>query len=249
MKIKIAAISYTNTLPFIYGLKHFMDNDLFDLQLAYPSNCSKLLLENKVDLALMPVASLLAMPEANIISEYCIGADGPVETVCIYSEVPITEIDSILLDYQSKSSVMLSKILLKESWKIAPKQIEAEEGFIEKIKGKTAGLVIGDRAFDLNQSYPYVYDLAEIWKELTGLPFVFAAWVANKELPQNFTIALNSALAKGVDNIDAAINDFVKDASDSETMQKYLNRRIDYRLDSQKQKALKLFLDYGKKLE
>ena len=107
----------------------------------------------------------------NIVSEYCISADGSVDTVCLYSNVSLNEIDEIYLDYQSKTSVELLKILCKEYWKISPNLKNSKNGFEEKVKDNTRFNY--RRSTFSNDKYKYVFDLSEIWKQMTGLPFVF----------------------------------------------------------------------------
>lgn len=111
-KIKISAVSYLNTIPFIYGIQ--ADQNLLSqvsLRLEYPSKCADLLKAGLVDLSLIPVAVIPQIPHAEIISDFCIGANGKVNTVMLYSDYPLNEIKSIALDYQSRTSVMLTKIL------------------------------------------------------------------------------------------------------------------------------------------
>ena len=240
--LKISAVSYLNTVPFIHGLKQSELMRNIDLQLDYPSICADKLINGTVDLALVPVAVIPKLKEAHIISDYCIGANGAVDTVCLYSDVPITEIESIGLDYQSRTSVALLKILLKEYWQLNPELKKAAVGFEGNIKGKHAALVIGDRAFALNTKHAYIYDLSAIWKEMTGLPFVFAAWVANKKLPQDFIIAFNKALEKGLSDIDTALTLEGTNYPNCTNPEDYLNNKISYTLDAEKQKGMKLFL-------
>ena len=111
VKYKVSAVSYLNTIPFLYGIEHFQITKSIDLELDYPSLCAKNLLRRNVDIALVPVVSLVSNNELNIVSEYCIGSDGHVDTVGLYSDVPIEMINEILLDYQSHTSVKLLKIL------------------------------------------------------------------------------------------------------------------------------------------
>ena len=240
--LKISAVSYLNTVPFIHGLKQSELIHNIDLQLDYPSICADKLINGIVDLALVPVAVIPKLLQAHIISDYCIGANGAVDTVCLYSDVPITEIESIALDYQSRTSVALLKILLKEYWQLNPELKKADVGFEENIKGKHAALVIGDRAFALNDKHAYIYDLSAIWKEMTGLPFVFAAWVANKKLPQDFIIAFNKALEKGLSDIDTALVLEGANYPNCTNPEDYLNNKISYNLDAEKQKGMELFL-------
>jgi chorismate dehydratase len=240
--LKISAVSYLNTIPFIHGLKQSELIKTIDLQLDYPSICADKLINGTVDLALVPVAVIPKLKEAYIISDYCIGANGAVDTVCLYSDVSIEEIESIALDYQSRTSVALLKILLKEYWQLNPELKKANVGFEENIKGNHAALVIGDRAFALNTKHTYIYDLSAIWKEMTGLHFVFAAWVANTKLPKDFIVSFNKALEKGLSNIDKALaleGDSYPNCKDPED---YLNNKISYNLDIEKQKGMKLFL-------
>ncbi len=113
VKYKVSAVSYLNTIPFIYGLKQSKLIEIIDLYLDYPAICADKLISREVDIALIPVVAIPQLENAYIISDYCIWSDGEVDTVCLYSDVPIQEIESIALDYQSRTSVALLKILLK----------------------------------------------------------------------------------------------------------------------------------------
>ncbi|HTF05926.1 MAG TPA: menaquinone biosynthesis protein, partial [Bacteroidia bacterium] len=177
-------MSYLNSKPFIYGLEKLPPKDC-ELSLDIPSECARKLLSGEVEIGLVPVAVLKSMPQYHIISDYCIGAVGKVDSVKLYSEVPLEKIDEVLLDYQSRTSVALVKILAKELWKINPRWSPAQEGFETEISGTKAAVIIGDRTFSLpgpkdssRGKYSYEYDLSEAWFTLTGLPFVFAVWAS-----------------------------------------------------------------------
>lgn len=241
-RIKVSAVSYTNSIPFIFGLRNHPVIDKVDLQLDMPSDCAKKLLDGKVDLGLVPVAIIPKLPQWHIISDYCIGADGAVETVCLFSEVPLDEIEEVILDYQSRTSVQLVQYLAENKWKITPKWISAGEDFISHIKGTTAGVVIGDRAFPLRDKYQYVYDLAEEWKDHTGLPFVFACWVSNRPLSETFVSEFQEALKYGLDNRTDAIQSMA--ANNQQALVRYVQKVISYELDDKKRQALKLFHDW-----
>ena len=239
---KVSAVSYLNTLPFIYGLKKSELISSINLQLDYPAICADKLLNAEVDIALVPITVIPNLKCYNIISNYCIGADGAVDTVCLYSDVPISEIKKIYLDYQSRTSVALLKVLLKEYWDLNTELIKAEVGFEYTINGENAALVIGDRAFDLNHKHKYVYDLSTLWKEMTGLPFVFACWVAIKDLPDQFIKDFNIALKGGLNNIDEAILSESDNYPRCVSSKEYLNQKISYILDGDKQRGMELFL-------
>ena len=116
-KIRVSAVSYTNTKPFVYGLQHSGILDRIDLSLDIPSDCAAKVISDEADLGLIPVAALLSIPEYHIISDFCIGADGPVDSVFLFSEKPVEEIRSVSLDAQSRTSNGLARVLLKYHWK------------------------------------------------------------------------------------------------------------------------------------
>ena len=240
---KVSAVSYLNTIPFIHGIKSSNISDFIDLQLDYPSVCAQKLINNEVDIALVPVVVLKDNPQFNIISEYCIGSNGKVDTVCLYSDVPFKEIEYIYLDYQSRTSIELLKVLCKEYWNISPKFNNLPEGFENKIERETAALIIGDRAFSANGKYKFVYDLSESWKEMTGLSFVFACWISNRNIEENFTSEFNKSLKMGVENIEEAIKKESDNYPHCKNPKEYLNNKISYLLDENKRKGMELFLD------
>ena len=238
--INVVVISYLNSLPFIYGILN--DKDLMsqiNLRLEYPSKCSDLLKSGEVDLGLIPIIELIDMSYSEIIGEHCIGAEGKVKTVMLYSNCPLNEISSIALDYQSRTSVMLVKILVKNFWKIDVKFFHADEDYIDGISMNSAGLVIGDRTFNLKDSFLYQYDLAEEWFKFTNLPFVFACWVANKPLNDEFKQQFSNALKYGVDNKSLVVDQNIK--NNNIDLYQYLCEYISWDFDSQKQAALKKF--------
>ena len=197
-RIRVVAVSYLNTKPLLYGLLRHAVQEQLDMDLAIPSECARRLLAGEADLALVPVAVIPELPEAHIISDYCIGADGEVATVCIYGDVPLHEMTALYLDHHSRTSAMLTRLLLKEFWKHDVKLLVAEDGYIDRIGGTVGGLVIGDRTIGLAKRFTHRYDLGAAWKEHTGLPFVFAAWVSVKPLPADFVAAFNEGLREGL---------------------------------------------------
>jgi len=241
-KIKVSAVSYLNTLPFLYGIKNSGLIEKIDFEQDIPSVCASKLLNNEVDIALVPVAVIPLMNESYIISDYCIGASGKVKTVLLLSDVPLNQIESISLDYQSRTSVNLIKILAEKFWNIRPEWKKTEKGYETKIKGRNAGLIIGDRTFHLKKNYKYVYDLAEEWEKFTKLPFVFAAWVSNKPIDEEFTKEFNKALCYGLENIEKVVSEFYLAFPGSRIdMNKYFTQYISYELDDKKREAMNLF--------
>ena len=246
-KVNVAAVSYLNTIPFLYGIQN--DKGLMsqiNLRLEYPSKCADLLKSGEVDIGLIPIVEIPDIPAAEIIGEHCIGAEGKVKTVVLYSDCPLEEIKSVALDYQSRTSVMLAKVLAKYYWNIDVEFVATVEGYIDTISGTRAGVVIGDRSFDLRGSFPYQYDLAEEWYKFTGLPFVFACWVANKPLSDHFKQQFSSAVNNGLEHKKDAIEMFQINENNSVNLQRYFNEHISYNFDQAKKTGLKKFLSLSK---
>lgn len=240
--ISITAVSYLNTKPFLYGLLKSGLKEEIDLQLDIPSVCAEKLKSGKVDLGLVPVAIIPELETPHIVSEYCIGTVGAVKTVCIFSQVPIKEMTHIYLDFHSRTSVELAKILMRDYWQVQPEILPAKEGFESKIEGTTGALIIGDRSIGLDKKYQYVYDLGDVWMKHTGLPFVFAAWVSNHRLDPKFVKKLNAALELGLQEIPELMF-LIPPPHPSFDLNEYFTHYISYRMDEGKKKALDLFLE------
>jgi len=238
-KIRVGAVSYLNTKPLIYGLEQGMMNESLELVFDYPSNIALALLNNEIDVGLVPVVIIPEMENYQIVSDYCISSNGEVASVCLFSEVPIEEIRMVMLDYQSRTSIELVQLLLEEFWKVSPVFRKAGINFREKISGNTAAVVIGDRAFEQKKISKYSYDLGLAWKELTGLPFVFAAWVSNKPLDDKFIENFNISNEYGLKHIDEVVKQNPYGLFD---LKQYYTSFIQYRLDSENRKGMNRFL-------
>lgn len=207
----------------------------------HPASIASMLLKDEIDMGLVPVAVIPLMDEAHINGNYCIASNGNVASVCLFSETPLEKVERVLLDYQSRTSVQLARILMKEYWRISPELIDAGKDFRQQIKGTTAGVVIGDRALEQRKISPYVYDLAEAWMGFTGLPFVFAAWISNKRLDPDFIKAFDEANRQGILHIDEVVAENPYPLFD---LHDYFTKHLDYRLDDLKREGLEKFLSY-----
>lgn len=237
-KIAVSAVSYTNTLPFLNGIRNSEVINMIDLSIDYPSECARKVIDDEVDMGIIPIAALAQLSDYHIIGDYCIGSNGAVDSVFIFSEKPIDEIETLLLDKQSRTSNGLAQILLKHYWK---KNVQVlTEGQAD------AYVLIGDRTFGKKNKIPFAYDMGHYWKEMTGLPFAFAVWVANKKLPDDFKEAFNNALAKGVIHPENVISGLpVYEGFDYHT---YLTESLDFHLTADKRKAIDRYLELYKEL-
>lgn len=239
-KIKISAVSYINTSPFMYGInrsEELLANS--DISLDIPSVCAEKLIENKVDIGLVPVAALLDIPDYKIISDYCIGSVGAVTSVFIFSKKPIEEIQTLRLDSHSRTSNNLARVLLKNYWKKSITLSTDEDA--------DAYVLIGDRTFGKVGSEPYAYDLGEAWMDFTGLPFAYAVWAANKAIPESFLQVFNTALKYGLDHRDKLFDELPE--IENFDLREYLMKSIDFDLTLEKRNAIQLFHHYINELD
>jgi chorismate dehydratase len=248
-KIRISAVKYANTYPFIYGLEESGFDKKVLLETDHPADCAAKLISGKADIGLVPVASLPLLKEYHIISDYCIGANGNVKTVLLLSNCQFDEIETIYLDYRSRSSVMLTKVLAKNYWNREFRWMNTSKGFDFRNIGMTEAVVlIGDQCFEYKKSFRYEIDLAGEWKNFSGLPFVFACWTSNRLLEKEFIAEFNQALNLGLKNINKVVKKFGKSGIiQGDILHEYLTVNIDYNLDVKKREGLELFLDLIKK--
>ena len=224
----IAAVSYLNTIPFIYGIRH-EGNFRADLLLSPPSECTKNYVEGRADLALLT-------------------AVGPVRTVVLLSDGPVSEVRRVFLDPHSQTSVQLVGYLAAHRWKIAPEWYSLDD--YEQLRHAQEGdafLLIGDKVFDHEEKFRYKYDLAAEWQAATKLPFAFAVWVARKGTPYEVIESLQHALTFGLEHTYEAILEAGFDKKPYDAYE-YLTRNIDYIFDNQKRRALQKFWDSGLKV-
>lgn len=250
-KFRISAVKYANTYPFIYGLKESGFDKKAIIDTDHPADCAAKLIDGRADIGLIPVGALPLVKDSHIISDYCIGANGNVRTVMLLSNGAFDEIKTIYLDYRSRTSVNLIKVLAKHFWKKEFKWVSTSAKF--DFTGTHAGeavVLIGDQCFEYEKSFSNAIDLAGEWKNFTGMPFVFACWVSNKVLPSYFIDDFNMALMKGVKNIDAVVRMFGSSGSiRGEELKMYLTKNIDFSFDNEKRKAMDLFLSLMEKPE
>lgn len=290
-RTRIVAVSYLNTIPYIYGITRAGGSLREGLLLCPPRLCAEALRTGEANVGLIPVAAIPEIPDLQIITPFCIGASGPVRTVVLASDYPVEELDTIWLDSHSRTSVRLARILAAEKWGIAPQWrpltdysfgtgaaagthgtnpaaeatgaggaagtgTEAESGpggetesgtGVESATGKSGYILIGDKVFDHEARFRYLYDLADEWRAMTGLPFAFAAWVARGEVPQEQVLQLEEALRYGTAHIPEAVA-WSGYAARSYACD-YLTRNIDFVLDAPKRRAMELYWQLGRRYD
>ncbi|UOF94457.1 MAG: hypothetical protein IR527_00380 [Bacteroides sp.] len=238
--IKISAIKYINSLPFIYGItkyKNFINN--IKLLCDNPNNLRSFILNNDVDISLCPTGMIKELNNYNIISNFCISSFKYVKSVILVSNYLLKDIKSIQLDKESCTSNYLLKILLNFYW---------NKNNIEYKYDNTntdAYLMIGDKALMNYNSKKFTYyiDLSYEWYKFTKLPFVFALWVGKNNLERKTIKTFNKSLQYGINSIK---NNKLK--IETKSYYDYIKNNIQYKMNYSKKLSLKLFLKYQKQL-
>ena len=234
-KPRIALVEYLNTLPFSEGIKMTGLEEKAEVYRVIPSECARLYEEGRTDISLCPVGALADLPPFKIFGRYCIGANGPVGTVVLLSQKPLDEIQSVRLDDHSRTSNVLLQILAEKLWKKEWTYLTADD-----MAKPDAYLMIGDKVFTNQTHFAYRYDLAEAWKALTGMPIVFAVWIATPETDDRYEAAIDLAFQTGM-------NALQNQRIPVEAWQMaYLTDNISYPLDERKKEALQLFLQWSR---
>jgi chorismate dehydratase len=193
--LRVGSVSFLNAKPLIYGLDAA---DNVDLSLAVPSRLLDGLREGRLDVALLPVIDYQRMDGLCVVPSGGIGCDGETLTVRIFSKCPVTEIKTLACDTDSHTSVALARILFAERYGTAPRFVDWTR---EEEQPCDAKLLIGDKVVcEEPLGFEHQIDLGSAWKELTGLPFVFAVWTARRgidlgDLPRQLEDAKRGGLA------------------------------------------------------
>jgi chorismate dehydratase len=236
--LRIGAVSFLNTKPLIWQLDQAHD---IGLLLNVPSALLAGLRDGQLDLALLPVIDYQRMNGLCLVPSAGIGCDGPTLTVRIFSRVPIGHIDTLACDTDSHTSVALARVILAERYGIKPQFVEWTAG---EESPSASCLLIGDKVVcEEPAGFQYQLDLGQAWKELTGLPFVFAAWMARAEvdlsdLPQR----LERAKLDGLAHVDQIIHRWALPRGWPEAIaRQYLCRYLKYDIGPRQLQAISLF--------
>ena len=240
MRNRIAAVSYLNTIPFIYGIEHAGAGLHAELLLSPPRGCAEALRDGKADLALIPVAAIPGISDLRIVTPYCIGASGPVRTVVLASADPLENVDTVYLDSHSLTSVRLVRLLAAKLWKREFRWRELDDfSVLDDPDPRTGYVIIGDKVFAREARFPLSLRPGRRSGDvLTGLPFVFAAWVARGGVPEATVDSLTrSRSAYGTCAISTKRSARYGYGDRPSYARDYLTRNIDFVFDEQKRQG------------
>jgi chorismate dehydratase len=175
--IRIGAVAYLNAQPLIFSLRRLAPRAKIVVDL--PSRLADALADGRLDVAMIPSIEYARHPGCTIVSDACIACDGAARSVKLYSRVHVEQIRTLSLDEGSRTSAALARILLKEQYGLEPAIHPLPIGAAVDDISTDAAVVIGDRGMlPTKADFDTVWDLGEQWFRWTGLPFVFAIWIA-----------------------------------------------------------------------
>jgi chorismate dehydratase len=240
----VAASSYLNTAPlcysFISGSQRAHCKFLSD---AAPAVCSEMLKEGRADAAMIPAIEYQRIPGILAVPDVCVASKSRVRSVVLASRLPIEEVRSVALDTSSRTSAALIQIIFSQFYGARPSYRQSPPRIEQMLESDDAALLIGDPAMLIDRSALQVYDLAEVWRQHTGLPFVFAFWAVRKD-SANWPGKVDFLAAKGEGL--AHTEQLAKQYSESlglpyEELFTYLTENINYDLDEESLRGLHLY--------
>jgi chorismate dehydratase len=242
MPIRVGAVSYLNARPLVRGLERWPER--FDVRFDLPSRCASLLHSGAIDLGLIPSIEYLG-GDYRIVPGIGVVSDGEVGSVAMFTRVPVAEIRSVALDTSSRTSVALIKVLCARHFRIAPAFVSAGPDLAAMVAGADAALLIGEPA--LLAAYGRLgltkVDLGAAWKEMTGMPFVYAFWAGTPDVvaPADVRV-LQAARDEGrLASDDVAAQYFAGDPAKQELGASYLRDCIRYAVGEAEGAALERF--------
>ncbi len=252
LKPRVCAVSYLNTVPLVWGIEHGPQRDIFEMNYALPSECADQLASGDADIGIVPVIEI-ARQKLDYFRSTGIACRGAVRSILLVSKVPLREIKTLATDIGSRTSVMLSRIILAEKYGVTPKLISRRAELAPMLGEADAALVIGDPALHLDPAtLPFeTLDLGLEWTAMTGLPMIFALWSGRKEAMQpRFEQAFLDSCREGL----AHVEDIVHEQSPirgitPELAREYLTRHIVFELNDHDHEGLNLYLKYASALD
>jgi chorismate dehydratase len=241
--VRLGAVSYLNVRPLVYGLE--ARPDLVTLRFDVPSVCAELLDAGAIDLGMVPSAAYAARPGDRIVPGVCIGSDGPVASVAVFTRVPVSRVRRLALDTSSRTSALLTRILCQRRFGIAPVFVSRPPDLRAMLDGADAALLIGDPALfaDAGALGVEKIDLGTEWTALTGLPFVWAFWAGRPEAADPAVVAaLQQAAEAGMRHTDAVADAYCAGHPGRKPLaRRYLREHLAFRLDARAVAGLRRF--------
>jgi chorismate dehydratase len=247
----VCAVSYLNTVPLVWGMRHGAQKGLFDLLFRVPAVCADMVAAGQADIGIVPSFELLSQDLA-LVPGVGIASRGVVRSILLISKRPAGQIRTLAADASSRTSVALARIILSRRFGVEPVVVTRRPDLPSMLGEADSALIIGDPALRIDpDALPFhVYDLGREWMEMTGLPMVFAVWAGPREcITPEVVAAFQDSCAYGLKNLErivgeeAATRGFAADL-----VRRYLSSHIVYELGAGERQGMQLFLRYAREL-
>jgi len=248
--LRAAVVSYLNAVPLFWGLIHGPHRSRFHITFELPPRCADLLRSGGVDAAIIPSIEYQRIPNLKVVPGLAVASAGPVRSVLLISKCPIPEVCRLALTTSSRTSVCLTKILLSRHYQITPQLIPHEPNLKTMLDTCDAALLIGDPALASDFPGLIVVDLAEAWRAMTGLPFVFALWAVRAEVatPDLVPAFQQSAVYAMAHLSELVEQESVRTGLAPDLIRSYLTENIDFSLGETNLAGLRLFYSLAHEL-
>jgi cyclic dehypoxanthinyl futalosine synthase len=240
-------VDYLNARPLYVGLDEPPASDRIEMDRAVPSEVARRIAEDEADVALMPVAAAASLGEIRMVRGCAVGARGAVRSILVVGDRPIEELDTVAVDLSSRTSVVLARLILRARHSgreprligCAPRQA------IASVSGACGALVIGDAALEIEGRFAHAWDLGALWWEMTGLPFVFAAWCGRQGVLTDADVSLlANAKTRGLLHRDVlAAEHAQRSGMSAESLASYLHEAVHYEFGDEERRGLERFFD------
>ncbi len=257
-KLRISAISFLNTAPLMWDFEHGDAGQNFAIEYTIPSSCAAALAAGQADIGIIPAFTYAQIAGLVILPNIAIASKDRVRSILLVSKTPIEDIRTVAVDTSSRTSVALLQVLFAQFYG-GPRDLTPHPPQLHAmLQGRDAALLIGDSALEVPLDAGYhLYDLAHLWREATGLPFVFAFWAVRLDALNRKPAALNlkkvfqESRDHGLEphNLDVIAKEWSpKLHLSEEDIRSYLTTNIHYYLDRENHAGLKLFFQYAQEI-
>ena len=229
-KLRVGIVDFLNSRPLAWGFLKGHHGDLFVPSFHTPAVVARLLEQKNLDIGLIPSIEVQRIPGLQVVPDLCVSATQEVRSVLLIANTPPEEIRRVALDVSSRTSVALLKILLHDRYGLEPEYVDHRPDLDRMLEDADAALLIGDPALQVDRSRYRVLDLAALWRELTGHPFVFAVWAVRGELEfPDLAFYFKSSLRYGLGSIDILAREAAAELGlELEDVRSYLTDNLSY---------------------
>jgi chorismate dehydratase len=256
--LRISAISFLNTAPLMWDFERGDAARDFAIEYTIPSACAAALAANQADIGIIPAITYAEIPGLVILPNIAIAAKDFVRSILLVSKKPIEQVGTVATDTSSRTSVALLQVLFTKFFG-GHRQLTPHAPHLEAmLQHHDAALLIGDAALEITVGKEYlVYDLAHLWHERTGQPFVFAFWAVRLDsldrTPRHLDLVkvFQQSRDHGLEpaNLRIIAQEWSPKVKLSESdIYTYLTENIHYYLDRQNHAGLQLFLRYSQEI-